>query len=382
MSTELALIVFLVLTSGLIVLPFVPAIVEWRRKIDAQPLRVVRDSQVDIRHFASGFREFVEGSFAALLDACRESKKTERGTLEDGTPYIVVGDRGTQVSKENVMQGLPDNRLVLAAGDLRLAGNTLFAAEIYAEGSVVGGEKNVLRAILAEKDINLGPDSTTLRWLHGGRSVNVESGCVLYGRASADDSIHIDEDCRFERLNAPRIQFSSRENPGTSAVRRVHGKRVILNRFDISNRVETAAGRWLVFGDMKIPDGKIVGNDLVVTGCLDIGERVLVKGSIKSRKEMHVGPGVEVEGSVVCERDIHIESDCRISGPVLSERTIFIRSGSSIGSREHPTTVSSGKIFIEPGVSVYGSVWAHQEGRVTSLRPEEPGENRNESVKT
>jgi len=281
-----------------------------------------------------------------------------------------------------VPQNLPDDRLILATGDLNFAGNTLFTTEIYAGGSVVMGEKTVLRAILAGKDINLGRDSTALRWLHGGRSVDVEAGCVLFGRASADDSIRIDDDCRFERLNAPRIDFCGQERAGASAVRRVHGKPVVLNRFDISNRVEMAAGRWLVFGDLKIPEGKVVGNDLVVTGHLDVGESVRVKGSIKSRKEMHLGSGVEVEGSVVCERDIHIESDCRINGPVLSERSIFIRTGTSIGSREHPTTVSSERMFIEPGVSVHGTVWAHLEGNVVSLKSSDSRENRDESIKS
>lgn len=356
----LTLLIFCILTVALIVLPFIPAISEWRNKKDAEPLRLVRDSQVDIRHFAFGFREFVESTFGTLLEACRESQKPERGVLEDGTPYLVVG--------EGESPDPSDNELVLSTGDLRLAGNTMFTAEIYSGGTVTGGEKNVLRAVLAENDINLGRDSTTIRWLHGGRSVNVEKGCVLYGRVSADESIRIEKDCCFERLHAPKIDFYDGEEMVDPVVRELQEKPVVLNRFDITNEVEEAAGRWMVFGDLEIPDGKIVENDLVVTGRVELGKGVCVKGSIKSRKEMHLDTGVVVEGSVVCERDIHIDSGCRISGLVLSERIIVIHSETTIGSREQPTTVSGERIFIEPGVFACGTVWARLEGRVRKKR--------------
>jgi hypothetical protein len=60
MSPALAVIAFFLLTFGLALLPFIPAIVEWRKRRDAEPLKVVRDSQVDIRYFANRFREFVK----------------------------------------------------------------------------------------------------------------------------------------------------------------------------------------------------------------------------------------------------------------------------------------------------------------------------------
>jgi len=129
----LEVIVFFVLTAGMVMLPFIPAIAEWRRKRDAEPLRVVRDSQVDVRHFANGFRKFIEGTFGSALKTCRESHKTERGNLEDGTPYLIIGKGAIPEFTDDLQQDEPYHQLILSYGDLRLSGNMMFATEIYAD---------------------------------------------------------------------------------------------------------------------------------------------------------------------------------------------------------------------------------------------------------
>jgi len=154
----------------------------------------------------------------------------------------------------------------------------------------------------------------------------------------------------------------------------------VLRRLEVANRVEIAAGRWLVFGDLEIPSGKIVESDLVVTGRLKVAPGVRVSGSLKSRKEMRLDWGVDVEGNVVSERDVTIDAGCRISGLVLSERTISIHGGSMVGSKKHPATVSGDSVFIEPGVRVHGTVWGHRDGWVTVLGSERPKEKDNETI--
>ncbi len=375
MSSGLALILFFILTAGLVTVPFVPALVEWRKRRDVEPLKVIRESRVDVRHFADRFREFVDRTFGPAIEACRESRNAEHGRLEDGTSYVVLGGGDISGFMDEAIRNGPYRSLVISAGDLSLPGNAMYASEIYSSGSVRGGENGVMRAVLAGEDIHLERDSTTLRWLHGGRSVICEEGCVLFGRASADYSIRVGGNCRFERLHSPRIDFTNDTEEVDIPEWKVFGETDPMEPGDIENRVEEMAGRWLVFGDLEIPAGEFVDNDLVVTGSLSIGRGVRVAGSIKCRKEMRLGMGVEVEGSVVSEDDIRIEPLCRIAGLVLSEKRIFIGEGTVVGSRERLTTVSGGRIFVDQGVRVHGTVWAHLEGRVTAPEPAHPGEN-------
>ena len=76
-----------------------------------------------------------------------------------------------------------------------------------------------------------------------------------------------------------------------------------------------------------------------------------------------------VEGSIVSGRNIHLAEGCRIKGPVLAEKAVFIERGCLLGSPESPTTVSARRAEIAPGTVAHGTVWAHEEGRVT----DEPG---------
>jgi predicted acyltransferase (DUF342 family) len=366
MSPALAAIAFFLLTFGLAVLPFLPAIVEWRKRRDAEPLKVVRDSQIDIRYFANRFREFVKTNLGDTLETCRKSQLTERGTLENGTPYVVVGDGKTPLPGGSGLWRREYNPVILSCADLRLPESGVFTEEIFADGSVVGEERNVLRAVLAEEEIYLGRRSTSLRWLHAGRGVSAKTESIIYGRASAEQYIRIERGCRFERLNAPRIEFCYEAEAGELAGGMVYRESAVLKPRDLPNPVEVAAGRWLVRGNLDISAGKIVETDLVVTGSTHIGPGVRITGSVKSRKNMVLEKGVEVEGSLVSERDIHIGVDCRIRGPILAEGAVYVRKGTTIGSTQTPTTVSADTVFVEPGVVAHGTVWAHRYGRVAS----------------
>lgn len=368
MSLAVAIAFFFVVTLALTVLPFVPAIVEWRRKKDAAPLAVVYASEVDVRHFARGFREFVESHLRGVLDTCRASKASERGTLADGTPYLVVGDGRATVLTDEEMADRAAHSVVLSCSDVILPEETMFLPEIYADGTVRGGERNIYRAVLAEEDIRLDSGSTSLRWLHAVRSIQAGSDSVLFGRASANTLIRLERGCRFERLHAPRIEFCFEAEADEFAGGMTYRESALLKPRDLPNPVEVRVGRWLIDGNVEIPTGKIVKADLVVTGTLWVRPGVHIVGSVKSRKDMHLAKGVEIDGAVVSAENIHIGNGCRLYGPVIAERTINIGAGTVFGTANRPTTVGAENINVEPGAVAHGSVWAHGVGRVTGGR--------------
>jgi predicted acyltransferase (DUF342 family) len=240
----------------------------------------------------------------------------------------------------------------------------MYLPEVYADGTVTGGEKNIYRAVLAEKSIELGKESMSLRWLHAARTIVAGTRSVLFGRVSADELIRLESGCRFERLHAPRIEFCDAADAGKTAGGKTYGKSAVLEAKDLPNRVEIKAGRWLVDGNAEIPAGKIVKTNLVVTGSLRIRSGTHVVGSIKSHKKMHLEKGVVVDGTVASERDIRFDGGCQIHGPVLAEGAIAIGEGVIFGSAARPTTVSAVNIVVEPGAVAHGTVRAHAEGKV------------------
>jgi hypothetical protein len=367
MNFSLAPLAFFSLIVLLIAVPFLPGFFEWMRKKDAGPLRVVRKSEVDIRHFAMGFRSLLETKLAGEVLACRETGESREGVLENGTPYLIVKDEHAPILSASEENAHSAQRMILSCGDLDLPAETMFLPELYAAGSVRGGEKNIYRAILAEKAIYLKKDSMSLRWLHACSLVQVESGAVLYGRVSADKAIMLDGDCRFERLHAPLIEFGpNHENWKAVFTETENSEKAEFKAEDIPNLVENAGNRLLIEGKLEIPSRRVVEENLVVTGQLKIGSSTSIHGNLKCRKDIRLEGGVEVKGSLVSGHDIHIGQGCSVQGPVLAEGDIFLEGGTIIGMEEHATTVSAGSIYIAPGTIVYGTVWAHQQAQ---LRP-------------
>jgi hypothetical protein len=371
MSVSFAIIIFFGLLLALAVLPFVPAIVEWRRKTDAEPLKVVYASSVNVRHFAIGFREYVQKHLANAIQVCNDTGVTERGSLENGMPYVVVGDESADVLTAEEAKDRAAHRLVVSGGNLNLPEETMYLPEIYAAGSLHGGDHNIYRAVLAEEDIQLGRESTSLRWLHATRAILARSGSVLFGRASADKFIRLERGCRFERLHAPRIEFCFEAEAGEFSGGMTYRESAVLKPKDLPNPVEVKAGRWLIDGNVEIPRGKIVKTDLVITGEVRIQEGTHIVGGVKSHKNMRLEKGVEIDGSVVSGCDIRIGKECRIYGPILADRLISISEGTVLGTAARPTTVSADKIHVEPGAVAHGTVWAHVDGRIVlpSTRP-------------
>lgn len=361
MAVGFVLLLFLACSAVWLLLPLWPAWREFRAKTDAQPVRVPHNGEIDVRHSARGFRDYIRANLAHAMARCGEVREITAGSLDDGTAYLIVpGENGSEGVTDQLVQ--PEPRVILSCGDLRLAEKARYPLEMYATETVRGEGGNVCRAILARRDIELGPASTLLRWMHAGRSVRVATGGLLYGRVSADRMITLDMGCQFERMHAPRIVFGQ---PGRPAARRVQTG--TLGPRDVPGRVEVAAGRWYIQRSLKLPKEKQIEADLVVTGELRIGEGSRIVGNIKSRKDLYLEPGVEVFGSVVSERDLHLGEGCRIHGPLLAERAVTIARDCAIGSPQDPTTVSARKIEVAPGVVAHGTVWAREEGVLLAL---------------
>jgi hypothetical protein len=342
---------FLILLAGiLITLPLLPALIELHLKRDAQPLTVIQEHAGEIRHFSDGFRGCI-ASILQPLQECVARGTAARGTMPRNEQYLLLGTNDTHLlSGSEKTFTCPS---VVAAGvDVIFPGGITFAKEIYAAGNFTGGEKSVFRAVLGEKDIQLGRGSTVVRWAHAVGAFRADQDCDLYGRISSDREIRLKSGCAFQRLNAPRIALGREaEEPG-----------VVLEIAPASPPV----GRQLVDEDLEILPGEIVSDNIVSRGKLHVGRGARLLGSVKSHKHMALDAGVRVEGALVSASTIRIGPDCSISGPVIAEHEMSIEKGTRCGSFRAPTTVSAPTIQIAEGAMVFGTLWARTEGQVVS----------------
>ena len=64
------LYVFLALTFLLFIIPLLPSLIELQMATDTRPLKVIQEYDSNIRHFAVGFRSYIEKNFAGIHYCC------------------------------------------------------------------------------------------------------------------------------------------------------------------------------------------------------------------------------------------------------------------------------------------------------------------------
>jgi cytoskeletal protein CcmA (bactofilin family) len=351
-TSLLAIAVLALAAAALFLLPLIPAMVELRRKTDAQPLSVIQQHTGEIRFFADSFRGYIK-ELAPVLTEAGHSGKALAGSLPDATQYLVLGS-GREALRLPLTEADELCPVLPAAGvDLSLPPDTTFSKDIYAGGRFAGGTKNKYRAILGEKAVHLGAESSVMRWVHAVGEFTADPACELHGRVSSDCGIQLSRDCTFQRLNAPRIEFGLEPTPelGETMEFKTPGS-------------SKAPQRLLHDGDFEIAAGEIFRGNLVVRGTLRVGPGARVWGSVKGDEAVVIESGARVEGSLVSANTMRIGASCAIHGPVIAEKLIFLEKGARCGTAQTPTTVSAPWIEVEEGVAVFGTLWARELGQV------------------
>jgi cytoskeletal protein CcmA (bactofilin family) len=345
--------VFLVIsTLALFALPLIPALAELIWPTDNEPLRVVQEYDRNIRHFAQGFRQYIDKNLAHLL-----SEPGREGTLADGTRFRTAGKDGA--ISANDPESIPF--LIISSTPLQLPDGYFFQSEVYSRSGIVSGLHNTFRAMLSDEDIALQDYSTVLRWIHAGKQLKVGVGCTLFGRASADTGISLSDECVFERISAPIIEFGNYSKQDVD-IARAQGPRSTLETLP---RVREQYGRrWLLDGALDFPAQHFFDGDIVARKAVNVGAYGHIKGSVKSNADCHVGAHVCVEGSAVSAQSMYVGPGCLIAGPLIAEETISIAAGTIVGSPGRLTSITAPRIIIEPGAMVYGTIWAVEEGLV------------------
>ncbi len=355
-------IILLLSTLALVALPLVPAVMELLFPTDDKPLRVVQAHDGHIQHFANGFRHFAENKLVDISKSQATSPSERDPSIyyqtDEITPIVIP-------EKKNIRQ------LILSRFPLNLPPNKYYESEIYSSRAIYAGYNNYFRAVLGKEDVFLGEDCNVLRWVHSDTSLYVQKGSKLYGRASANQKIVLEDTCEFERLQASRIEFGSRASSTPSAiVPDMHNARMFISELpDTHSHFER---RWVVKASLNFPKQSEFDGDIIAKSHMQIGANAKINGSLKSNGNCIISKKATINGSVISTENLHISEDCKVKGPVISESAVYISAGTVIGSEHMPTTVSAPNITIEPGAVIYGAVWATVEGRVGTYKtPEE-----------
>ncbi|MEM7469578.1 MAG: hypothetical protein AAF387_22235 [Pseudomonadota bacterium] len=346
------------------VLPFAPALVEWLRKTDADPLVVVREQDANIRHFAGSFFDRIQSFFAEHHIDPRSPPPPFNAPFGQYDAAYFVGNEqkpefGGAEKRNRVIRSV-----LISTDDLLLEGGYVFEQEIYCGRQLYAGSNNTYRAVYAGTDLILGPNSTVARWLHSQGHVYIGEASRALGRISSASSITLAKDVIFERLNATVIRFESDTFINVSDT--------MLSTSEPMPQappggVKIDENTLLFTGNTHIPAGSTVDKNVISKGDLLLGAECAISGNLKSYGRLTVGRESVVHGSLICERNISVERSCKILGPIVSETQIHIGPGCVIGLPESPTSVTAPEINIAIGSELSGTLWASKEGKVISV---------------
>jgi len=329
----------------LLTLPFVPAFREWLYPSDAEPLPVSAHYTSDIDHFARRLRADAMAKLGA-------------GPSTGYEEFDFVADSPTDMDWRRA-----EKRLISRAG-IDSEGAVRSVQPVYVDGSLRAGADSAFAALYAAGDIVLGPHSEIGDWAHAGGVVRLGANSIGLRRISAGGAIELGTETWFERLHAPVLRFGS--HVSTVPQPQTY-EQSPAGYADLPGAIRQTPELYLIRGDCALPPGKTYQGSLVVTGFLTVGAATTIFGDVKAREGVSIGPRASVRGALTCEKRIYVFADARVWGPLISESDVLIGAGAVIGLPHAQTTVSAANLIVEDGVTVHGTLWAHEIGMVKPL---------------
>ena len=358
----------LLLTVAVLLLPMLPALVEWRWPTDVVPLHIDGQDALDPPFLARSFRHQLG---EALL----------HGQSRLGRSLIGLAPlRGELPFSERERQRKRSRRVWVATGDLALPVGVTFLGEVSADGNLITTARGVYRGLCAGRRLVLAEHATVLRWAHG-RQVEVHSGCELAGRISADERIHLLGPANFMLLHAPELCFGTDpkrqdDNPPWSHAtpwRTAWGNSAALMHTRAPGGLpapavwNSVARRSTCELPLQVAAASHWLGDLVCHADCTLGSRCDASGSLKVHGDLVVGAGTRVAGSLVARGRIDLGMGSEVLGSVLSEVEVTLGSGCVVGAPGLLATVSAPRIRVAPDVVVHGTLWASESGRTQSV---------------
>ena len=347
-------IVLLIATLVWITLPLIPAIRELLRPTDASPLTQVGHDAGDLAIFAQGFRRYLERVLPPDTEGSGGDGVT--GQLQDGTPLLQLNGPAEFLRRVATPDGTI-GRLVVTNQPIAFPGRETFLYEVYARERFVGGPDAVYRALLTERDAELGARSRVLRWLHVEGDVVLGESIDLEGRASAAGTMWLGPDVRFKRIRASRVVVGREDLAPPAAM-----APAVASSMRLPRAARQLRGFIRVGGDLTIPPGATFVGTLVVYGDVTIGAGARVAGSIKAHGNCTLGARAAVDGSVVARGDVQLGEGASVGAPVIAERTATISSGATIGRPDSPSSLTAEYVTLHSGAQIFGAVSAGTAG--------------------
>jgi len=347
--------IFIVVTLtflSMILIPFIPGIIETFRPKDDYPLPVKMDYSKDPRFFGKSFR-------AKLNQPASQVLANNSLSTESNMQFVTISreEKAEFITDKEININSTVHHVLYVQNSLKTNSNVRFLKEIYIRGNAYIGENNTIRALAADGKIVLGTLSNIMRWVDAIGSIEVGEGCNLGVSVSTESYLKIGKHCVFKRLyGLPIMTYNTIE---TKLVAGFPNPPEVL-----TNPVSTIEDTTILLAkDYKITSDQEVEKDIIAKDNLIIEDEAIIEGTLRVYGNVVLGKNVVCFGNVFAEGNIDIQENTVVIGNLFSQSIITLANGVRIGTKEASKSVIGKKqIILSENVVIFGYVLTEGSG--------------------
>jgi hypothetical protein len=348
--------ILLILFAGMLVLPFVPGLLEIRRPRDRYPLLVNLDYAKDPRYLGRRLRGLLRAGLAGPV-----GEMPGRHEVQMSKPESVEVTDSLALAPASVCEAL-----LFVHGDLDAGRECRLREDAYVLGNATLQAGCDVRTLACDGEVRLGAGAKVHRWLDADRDVWAAEGCELGAYCATAGALHLADRVGFTRLFAepiltpgalPRPQPAlPAEMPPLPRHARAHD--------DLEASIADALS-WYP-GDLTLAADSRQAGDAVVRGSLRLERGAALRGRVRVHRGCRLEDGSVLDGDLYADGDVVLGNQVTVTGTIFTQARVEIGRGCQLGRPGAVKSVVGNRgVTLGPEVVIHGQVHAEREGSVS-----------------
>jgi len=349
--SPLAVVTLLFVFVALILLPFIPGLVEIYKPLDEYPLPINMDYSKDPRFLG-------RSAWKILRKALGDRKEV------DGEHDVVMSrEEKIEVSgPRTIPERTRLERPLYVRGDLTLRDQAACERDLFVEGNAHLAAGARVRTLACMGEAALRRACVVTRWLDAEGPIDVGPECSIGVSLSSPRTVRLAMGVKFHRLFGDPIETPEIKETKTAAPPEPQRPRDPEKPEKIENIEDMVI---LERGDHRIDPGREIKRPLVVKGDLEVGKGAMLWGSVRVYGRTKIEPDSLFYGNLFCEGPVEVGERVTILGNLFSQGEVRLERGVRIGRPGHPKSVIARMaVRLARDVRIHGYVVAEGEGSV------------------
>jgi predicted acyltransferase (DUF342 family) len=351
-KTTRGIVLLIIIFMVLLIIPFLPAIMEMVNPKDNEPLFIDQQYTRDPRHLDKQLMEDLKPFLAATQNGKKDLGKYRNNiTVEHKDDYTVP-------------DSFKVDSLVIVDNNVKSGKNVTFNQPLYVRGNAEFSENTTLDIAMVNGDISLGKNSKVHRWISSNANITAGKEVELGKHLACKGILQLDKGCTFTNLYAMPIASQnsdfSKDFTIPPAVEFPKDNKDPMTKVNDMN--------WYVSNKLvTIPPYSLVNNSMIIKTDIVLRKGSVFNGDLKVYGKVIIEEDVRIYGELLCNGDVVIGEGSFIRENLFTQSTITMKSGVRIGlPGQHKSVIGKKGITIGSNVVIYGNILTAGKGIISA----------------